>query len=546
MILVDLAATTKVAVASTSTGGTQDGGGILTVTASTTTMTIVVTALVGLFMLVQLVRTYHQTKILKSSTSSSASSSPCDVPWAPGAVPMLGHALAYKDNPARFLVKACHETGSSIFRLNLAGKHMVVVCGPEAQRQVASMPESVMSARTAVADIGFEYTLGYKNVHEGTDFHKGVVKGIFHDPETADAQVRLWLTSIRRALEMETVATNIIRRRQQKQTFPFDFFHVIRRVTLRATVDVMVGTAFLDGWDDFDFISEFMKFQDKLEDVTAKSVVLPRPVASIAILWPFQRRREALQKTIGERLALINAEVDDDARKDRKGFWLQAVEKDHDTSTISELIVGLLFAAHKNPAIGAAQTYLLLHEKARRAELDECRSDARTLLATPSWKIVSPSSRSSSSTTLRRGCLESLRLTAHSIGGVRTAQQDVTLSVGTKIYNISKGSSVSLSHISTHLDRSIWGTDAAEFNLSPSTSRDDLYRDEYKFTTFSHGVHVCPGQQLALLMLQLIVSVLLVEYDVKLPDPIPKLDFERATLAQRERPVVVKLTKIKE
>jgi hypothetical protein len=47
-------------------------------------------------------------------------------------------------------------------------------------------------------------------------------------------------------------------------------------------------------------------------------------------------------------------------------------------------------------------------------------------------------------------------------------------------------------------------------------------------------------------MLQLIVSVLLVEYDVKLPDPIPKLDFERATLAQRERPVMVKLTKIKE
>ena len=38
--------------------------------------------------------------------------------------------------------------------------------------QVATAPESVLSARAAVADFGFEYTLGNRNVSMGTDFHK--------------------------------------------------------------------------------------------------------------------------------------------------------------------------------------------------------------------------------------------------------------------------------------------------------------------------------------------------------------------------------------
>jgi cytochrome P450 len=155
-------------------------------------------------------------------------------------------------------------------------------------------------------------------------------------------------------------------------------------------------------------------------------------------------------------------------------------------------------------------------------------------------------------TKLRRSCLESLRLTAHSIGGVRTAQQDVTVSVGSKTYKIPKGSSISLSHIVTHRDTSIWGNDASEFDISSSSRLNnsrrgddvDLYRDEYKFTTFSHGVHICPGQQLALLILQLIVAVLLVEYEVILPDDIPPLDFERATLAQRAKPVMVTISPV--
>lgn len=524
------------------------------------------TAVLMAFGAALVVHLLHDVRKQRRSHSSTDPVS-TNIPWAPGAVPILGHALLYKKDPVGFLVRTCQQlrrqqwdkvdaeddvgsagnattgatnninAGATIFQLNLAGKHMILVCGPEEQKQVAIMPESVLSARQAVAEIGFEYTLGTKNVYEGTNLHKGIVKGIFHSPLATDRQVQAWLTAIRKALQVETPgggARNV------------DFFHTIRRVTLRSTVEVMIGTAFLHGWDEFDFVSEFMAFQDALEDVTAKSVVLPRPLALVAMLWPLQRRRLALQKTIEGRLTTILAKEEDpkDEEDGRIGFWLQAVRSDHEVWEISEFIVGLLFAAHKNPAIGAAQTYLLLKEKAPQDALNQCHAEAQALLATPTWAGMSTlSSAVASSTTLRRACLESLRLTAHSIGAVRTAQQDVTLSVGSKLYKIPQGSTVGLAHIATSLDTTVWGDAAADFELSLS-ERADLYEDEYKFTTFSHGVHRCPGQQLALVMLQLTVAVLLEEYDVKLPDHFPPLCFERATLAQRKGPVMVYIQKL--
>ena len=55
--------------------------------------------------------------------------------------PLLGHALQYRRNPAKFLVDKREKIGD-LFQLNLAGKQMIVVCGPEKQRIVASAPES--------------------------------------------------------------------------------------------------------------------------------------------------------------------------------------------------------------------------------------------------------------------------------------------------------------------------------------------------------------------------------------------------------------------
>jgi cytochrome P450 len=291
----------------------------------------------------------------------------------------------------------------------------------------------------------------------------------------------------------------------------------------------MIGKAFLDGgsWD-YPFVTEFMSFQDTLEDVTAKAVVLPRWLALPAMLWPLQRRRERLQQIIANRLQTILDNKDDDYSKpDDLGFWLEELlvkDKQHTVEEIAEYIVGLLFAAHKNPAIGAAQAYLMLWERGTAQDQINCTKEAKTLLETPDWSTYQQSCHQ-----LSRLCLETLRLTAHSIGGVRTAQQPVVI----QNYKIPKGASVALSHICPNLQQ--W-SDPQTFDMNRPLEE---YQDEYRFTTFSHGIHKCPGQQLALVMLKCTVAILLTKYEINLPTIPPPLCFERATLAQREGPVMV-------
>ena len=43
-----------------------------------------------------------------------------NIPWATGAIPLLGHALAYKRDPASFITEQRKLVGD-VFRLNLAG-----------------------------------------------------------------------------------------------------------------------------------------------------------------------------------------------------------------------------------------------------------------------------------------------------------------------------------------------------------------------------------------------------------------------------------------
>ena len=398
--------------------------------------------------------------------------------------------------------------------------------------------------------IGFEQTLGYKNVHKGTNIHKGVVKKMWHGSNGSspiDEQLKEWQQSLRQAIESELILPNPTNNKK------VDFFHLLRRVMLRATIDMFVGKAFLQDWVSYNFLKEFMDFQDTLEDVTAKVVVVPRWLSLLAMLWPLQRRREKLQLVIKNRLQCVlqekgNHHNDTKNGSPNIGFWLSTLlDKKIPLSDISEYVVGLLFAAHKNPAIGAAQSYLLLQEFGSKNLRAQCQKEA-ILLVSPRAPIKW-SQFKSSSPTLHRVCLESLRLTAHSIGGVRTAQKDLTISVKDSadgntngketVYKIPEGSSVGFAHITSSLDKSIWGEDASSFDTDLSRYSEELYMDDYKFTAFSHGTHKCPGQELAMIQLKMTVALLLTEYEVMLPDKISPLDFERATLAQREGAVMV-------
>ena len=137
--------------------------------------------------------------------------------------------------------------------------------------------------------------------------------------------------------------------------------------------------------------------------------------------------------------------------------------------------------------------------------------------------------------------METLRLTAHSIGGLRTVNNDFPLDDESNDFIIPKGSSVALAHITSSLDGATWkDPHALDLDITSVDRPNNLYDDEYTFTVFSHGVHKCPGQRLAMVMLPCTVAILLAEYKIELSeDTVPSLFFERATLAQRAGPVYV-------
>jgi hypothetical protein len=96
-------------------------------------------------------------------------------PQVTPSLPILGNALAYKNEPHVFMLNAAKRYGS-IFRINLAGLETTIVTSKSGMRQMAMAPESVLSSRQAVSDFGFLYALGHLNVTEGSAFHKYVVK----------------------------------------------------------------------------------------------------------------------------------------------------------------------------------------------------------------------------------------------------------------------------------------------------------------------------------------------------------------------------------
>lgn len=416
------------------------------------------------------------------------------IPWARGGIPLLGHALAYKHDAPGFLRKQSKEVGAA-FRINLAGKCMVVLgLDPDMHRRVAMASENQLSARKAVAAVGFVETLGADNVFHGTDFHKRVIK---ENPIRNDTH---YVSTIYTALSC----------------FPpgdVEFLGLVRRCVLRAVIDDMLGASLLQA--DPGFVEAFVRFQDHVEDATAKAAVLPRPIALVLHLWPVALRRMLLTRRLRSTILLGD------------GPWARAYrERAIDANLAATFTLGLLFAGYKNPAIAASQaTLFLLDNLSARAE---------------ATAVVQQGCSLAQCSAIRNGSLETLRLTAHSIGAIREVCVDEFQL--TDHCKVAKGDTIAVTHIVPNTDPNVWGPDALKFNpdrwenVRPSVGN--------SLATFSQGLHMCPGRHHALAMVHAAVAVFLHEFDrgrLQLAAPVPPLCFERATLAQRAGPVKVTL-----
>ena len=437
-----------------------------------------------------------------------------NIPWATGAIPLLGHALAYKRDPAGFITEQRKLVGD-VFRLNLAGKRMIVVAGgAENVKAVAFASERRFSARAAVRDVGFGELLGERNVDAGTDFHARVLRRWRLD----DAEIAELAVALDEGLDAELTGKEVP-----------DLLAAIRGAVLRAVLSRLIGGGILEHGGS-ELVDSIVEFQDGVEEATAAAAVLPRWLALPLILWPAARRRRRLEKRIAAALEGGDGE---------RGPWAAAFgERGLPASIAAEFSVGLLFAAHKNPAIASFQALLFLHERRLPAALHACVNTV------DSFQEALVVARDPSASTLReaqqlcRVALEAIRLTAHTVGAVRLATADCALP-GNR--TVKKGETVALSHIAFSRDEALWGPDAAEFSTAreayagPVAFDSRGTADDIAYSAFSQGTHKCPGERVALVIVQTTLA-LLVARGVR-PVKVPPLCFERATLAQRAAPV---------
>eukprot|EP00985_Skeletonema_marinoi_P007222 scaffold3161_cov136-Skeletonema_marinoi.AAC.5 len=421
---------------------------------------------------------------------------------------MIRDALDYQKNPAKFLLHKSCSSGSSIFDINLAGRNMTVMTGTchddtcassksscphrELLKQAMTLPERILSARDAVADVGFLYTLGANNVYRGTDFHKRCIKDYMN--ENGDFNGGL-LNALRESYRVVIEAERFKQQQAGDNSISVDdLLNLVRLATLRAIVD-------------------------SIEAATAAAAVLPAWISVPLILKP---------QDYGE-----------------IGPWLLKFRQQCDDGSLtlevaSEFVVGLLFAAAKNPAIASAQTLLFLILLGTDEHKSKVQTEAEQL-AISSHSSSQPKRDTSTMpmSALRQSCYETLRLTSHSIGALRKVKEEVVLGSGTShAYKLCPRQVVAVSHIVPSLDQRLWGKDADKYIPSREEWTVERARpDEYKFSTFSQGHHRCPGQSLALQIMELTISILLVDYEVTLQqkkEMVPGVCFERATIAQRK------------
>ncbi|CAM9552758.1 unnamed protein product, partial [Heterosigma akashiwo] len=458
------------------------------------------------------------------------------VPDAKGGKAILGHALDYQKDPPAFLLAQESSVGK-IFRINLAGRRMIVIgSDKKAMKLVSSLPENTLSARQAVADIGFEYTLGKANVFTGTDWHKRILK----DEIICGQKMKTYFVP-QMAKELSSVMDKEMSSAGKSMSggdtilIP-DVFVLVRRCVLQAMVNVLIGSCIFLEDSKSKLVEEVMQFQDRVEDATAKAAVLPGLIALPLVLWPCALARRNLQQKLAKQIV---------ASQDTQtgwGPWLRVLNGNGAApSEIAELIIGLIFAAHKNPAIGASQSFCYLMESKSSKDLASARKEAKQLLSTD--KLTLPDLLRA--LTLRRCVLEATRLTAHTIGAIRLccAPFDLETEDG-KVYKIQAGETLAISHIIPNTAPGDWGQHAWQYDPH-RVEWEQLDKQKvaspvnpFKMTSFSQGLHKCPGEQVALITMQIMLALLL-DKNLSVPDTIPAVSFERATLAQRSGPVPV-------
>ncbi len=413
-------------------------------------------------------------------------------PKLPGALPLLGHMLAFGKNPFDFLMRLREKLGE-VGEFRMFHQQMVFMSGPQANEAFFRAPDEQLDQSAA-----------YKIMTP--IFGKGVV---FDAPQHKKDQQLKMLMPVLRDKPMRSYSKVIVSEVEAMidgwgDGGEVDLLEFMKQLTIFTSSHCLLGKEFR-----YELNEEFSQIYHDLE----------RGVNPLAFVFPYLplpvfRRRDKARVRIEQLVTEIIAKRQQKQQKSEDAFQLliDAVYDDGSKLSAHEItgmLIGTIFAGHHTTAGTAAW---VLIELARRPECLQQVLDELDRLFGVDGEVTFQSLREIPH--LENVIKEVLRLHPPLIFLIRKVMQDLHF----KDYTIKAGKYVCTSPRVSHRIAEIF-PDPEKFDpdrYTPERNEDNI---PFSWIAFGGGKHKCTGNAFAMLQLKAIFSILLRRYTFELIEP---------------------------
>ncbi|MGJ0431045.1 cytochrome P450 [Methylobacter sp.] len=427
-----------------------------------------------------------------NKTNTEKTVSPGKVPpKMPGALPLLGHMLAFGKNPFDYMM-SLRKTLGEIGEFRMFHQEMVLMTGPDANEAFFRAPDAQLDQSQA-----------YKIMTP--IFGKGVVFDA--PPHKKDQQLKM-LMPVLRDKPMRGYAQVIVREVEQMiagwgDTGEIDLLEFMKELTIYTSSHCLLGDEFR-----YELNEEFAKIYHDLE----------KGVNPLAFVFPYLplpvfRRRDKARARLQELVTGIIAKRAQKSEKSEDAFQLLIDARYEDDSRLSAheitgMLIGTLFAGHHTTAGTAAWTLL---ELARRPEyLERVLKELDTHFGVDG-EVTFQALREIP--VLENVIKEVLRLHPPLIFLIRKVMQDFHF----KDYTIKAGKYVCASPRVSHRIADVF-PDPEKFDPDRYSEARQEDARPFSWIAFGGGKHKCSGNAFAMLQLKAIFSILLRRYTFELVD----------------------------
>ena len=412
-------------------------------------------------------------------------------PKMPGALPLLGHMLAFGKNPFDYMMRLRNTLGE-IGEFRMFHQKMVLMTGPEANEAFFRAPDAQLDQSQA-----------YKIMTP--IFGKGVVFDA--PPHKKDQQLKM-LMPVLRDKPMRGYAQVIVGEVEQMidgwgDTGEIDLLEFMKELTIYTSSHCLLGDEFR-----YELNEEFAKIYHDLE----------KGVNPLAFVFPYLplpvfRRRDKARVRLQELVTSIIAKRASMPEKSEDAFQLLIDASYDDGSRLSAheitgMLIGTIFAGHHTTAGTAAWTLL---ELARRPEQLERVLNELDQHFGADGEVTFQSLREIP--VLENVIKEVLRLHPPLIFLIRKVMKDFHF----KGYTVKAGKYVCASPRVSHRIADIF-PDPEKFDPERYSEVRQEDARPFSWIAFGGGKHKCTGNAFAMLQLKAIFSILLRRYTFELVD----------------------------